>query len=152
MEFSWQENWSGWPLPSPGDLPNSGIKSRSPALQVDSLPSEPPGKPKNTGVGCHFILQGIFPTPGSNLNLLLGRWILYHWATWEALIFIKHQQLNTAREIVITAVPSWHIQLPASVYLYVLLSSEDEKASLGIDNTVFLKRLQTVYSPPRTKK
>ena len=36
-----------------------------------------------TGVGCHFFLQGIFPTQGSNLCLLLVRWILYHWATWE---------------------------------------------------------------------
>ena len=46
MEFSRQEYWSGLPLPSPGDLPHSGIKSRSPALQADALPSEPPGKPK----------------------------------------------------------------------------------------------------------
>ena len=43
--------------------------------------------PKNTGVACHFLLQGIFPTQGSNLCLLLGRQILYHWATWEALWF-----------------------------------------------------------------
>ena len=35
-------------FPSPGDLPNPGIKPRSPALQADSLPAEPPGKPKNT--------------------------------------------------------------------------------------------------------
>ena len=33
---------------------------------------------KNTGVGCHFLLQGIFPTQGLNLSLLLGRRILYH--------------------------------------------------------------------------
>ena len=32
-------------IPSPGDLPNPGIKPRSPALQADSLPAEPPGKP-----------------------------------------------------------------------------------------------------------
>ena len=32
---------------------------------------------KNTGVGCHFLLQGIFTTQGSNLHLLLCRWILY---------------------------------------------------------------------------
>ena len=38
-----------WPFPFPGDLPNSGIKPRSPALQGDSLLTEPPGKPKNTG-------------------------------------------------------------------------------------------------------
>ena len=40
-----QEYWSGLRFPSPGDLPNSGIKPRSPALQANSLPSEPPGKP-----------------------------------------------------------------------------------------------------------
>ena len=45
MGFSWQEYWSGLPFPSPGDLPNPGIEPRSPALQADVLPSEPPGKP-----------------------------------------------------------------------------------------------------------
>ena len=39
------------PFPSPGDLPNPGIKPKSPGLQADSLPAEPQGKPKNTGVG-----------------------------------------------------------------------------------------------------
>ena len=55
------------PFPSPGDFPNQGIKPRSPAFQVDSLPAEPPGKPKNTGVCNPSLLQGIFPTqePGS---------------------------------------------------------------------------------------
>ena len=48
--------------PSPEDLPNPGIKSRSPTLQVDSLPSEAPGKPKNTGVGNLSLPQGFFPT------------------------------------------------------------------------------------------
>ena len=42
MEFSWQEYWSGLPLPSPGDLPNPGIEPGSPALQADSLPSKQP--------------------------------------------------------------------------------------------------------------
>ena len=46
MEFSWQEYWSGLTFPSPGDLPNPEIKPRSPALQTDSLPPEPPGKPQ----------------------------------------------------------------------------------------------------------
>ena len=44
MEFSRQEYWSGLPFPSPADLPDPGIEPRSPALQADSLPSEPPGK------------------------------------------------------------------------------------------------------------
>ena len=42
--------------PSSGVLPNSGIKPRSPILQVDSLPCEPPGKPKNTGEGSLSLL------------------------------------------------------------------------------------------------
>ena len=57
MKFSRQESWSGLPFPSPGDLPDTGIEPGSPALQVDSLPSEPPGKPKNTGVGSLSLLQ-----------------------------------------------------------------------------------------------
>ena len=48
MGFSRQEYWSGLPFPSPGDLPNPGIEARSPALQADSLLSEPPGKLKGT--------------------------------------------------------------------------------------------------------
>ena len=44
MGFSRQEYWSGLPFPSPGDLPNPGIEPRSPALQADTLTSEPPGK------------------------------------------------------------------------------------------------------------
>ena len=42
MEFSRQAYWSGLPFPSPGDLPDLGIEPGSPALQVDSLPSELP--------------------------------------------------------------------------------------------------------------
>ena len=45
MGFSRQEYWSGWPFPSPGDLPDPGIEPGSSALQVDSLPSELPGNP-----------------------------------------------------------------------------------------------------------
>ena len=44
MGFS-REIWSGLPFPSLGDLPNLGIEAGYPALQADSLPSEPPGKP-----------------------------------------------------------------------------------------------------------
>ena len=43
MEFSRQENWSGLPFPSPGDLPDPGMEPRSPALQADYLPFELPG-------------------------------------------------------------------------------------------------------------
>ena len=45
MEFSRQAYWSGLPFPSPGDLPDPGIKPGSPTFQADALLSEPPGKP-----------------------------------------------------------------------------------------------------------
>jgi len=45
MEFSRQEYWNRLPFLSPGDLPDPGVKPRSPELQADSLLSEPPGKP-----------------------------------------------------------------------------------------------------------
>ena len=76
MEFSRPEHWSGQPFPSPGDLFNAGIEPRSPASQVDSLPAEPPGKPKNTAVGSLSLLQRIFPTRESNRSLVHCRQIL----------------------------------------------------------------------------
>ena len=52
MGFSRQEYWNGLPFPSPGDLPEPGIKPRSPALGADALTSVPPGKPiLTTGKG-----------------------------------------------------------------------------------------------------
>ena len=78
MEFSRPEYWSGQPVPSPGDLPNPGIEPRSSALQEDSLPVEPQGKPQNTGMVSLCLLQQIFLTQKSNQEYLtqLG---LYSW-------------------------------------------------------------------------
>ena len=80
--FSRQEYWSGLPGTPQGDLPNPVIEPRSPTLQVDSLLSEPPGKPKNTGMGFHALLQGIFPTQETIRGLLNCRQILYHLRCW----------------------------------------------------------------------
>ena len=55
----------------------TGIKPRSPALEVDSLPAEPQGKPKNTVVGGLSLLQRLFPTQESNQGLPHCRRILY---------------------------------------------------------------------------
>ena len=49
------------PFPSPGDLPNTGIKSRSPALQADSLPAEPQGTPNTTSVEYTLDFEGLVP-------------------------------------------------------------------------------------------
>ena len=56
MGFSRQEYWSGLPFPSPGDLPDPGIESGSPALQADSLPFEPPGNTFSTSNVIFFFL------------------------------------------------------------------------------------------------
>ena len=77
MEFSRPEHWSGQPFPSPGDLRKPGIEPRSPTLQADSLPAEPPGKTKNVGVGSLSLLQWNFLTQESNQALLHCRQILY---------------------------------------------------------------------------
>ena len=64
MEFSRQEYWSGLPFPSPGNLPNPGIELGPPTLQADSLPSEPPRKPRAQ----EFCLN-----PNIGLRILYGR-------------------------------------------------------------------------------
>ena len=76
MEFSRQEYWNGLPFPSPGYLPNPGIKPGSPALQADSLPTELQGKPRCLWV-CFIPIknEGIWPgsredKPEGNYNNL----------------------------------------------------------------------------------
>ena len=66
MEFSRLEYWSGYPIPSPADLPNPGIESESPALQVDSLPAELPGKESTCSAG---VTEDMVSTPGSGRSL-----------------------------------------------------------------------------------
>ena len=54
MGFSRPEYWSGLPFPSPGDLPDPGIKPRSPALRADALPPETSGEPQLDSVSKKF--------------------------------------------------------------------------------------------------
>ena len=61
------------PFPSPGHLPNPGIEPMSPTLRVDSLPAEPQGRPKSTGVSSLCLLQQIFPTQELNRDHLYCR-------------------------------------------------------------------------------
>ena len=59
MEFSRPEYWSGYPSLSPGDLPNPGLKPRSPALQADSLPAEAAGEKGDILVNKIFIFPNM---------------------------------------------------------------------------------------------
>ena len=66
--FPRQEYWSGLPCPPTGDLPNPGIQPRYPALQADSLPSEPPGKPKRDIDMIKRGVRGAIPCPEEESN------------------------------------------------------------------------------------
>ena len=80
MGFSRLEYWSRLPFPSPGDLLNPAIKLRSPTFQADSLPAEPQGKPKTTGVGSLSVLQWIFLTQKSNQVSYIAGGFSTNWA------------------------------------------------------------------------
>ena len=74
MEFSLEAYWSGSPFPSPGDLPDTGIEPGSPSLQADSLPSEPPGKPRYTYTPVAAVVVshlGPFPETGMHLEIVI---------------------------------------------------------------------------------
>ena len=70
MEFSRQEHWSAQPFPSPGNFSDPGIKPGSPALQADSLPSEPAGKPIQG-----MYSQMVIPVLGTKQTLSERQWL-----------------------------------------------------------------------------
>ena len=86
--FSRQEYCSGLPCSSPGDLANPGIKPRSPALQTDSLPSEPPEKPESL-VRNKFVL-----TVQSYATLTYSLWRMLHASESHCLLLV-HQFIST---------------------------------------------------------
>ena len=92
-------------FPSPGDLPNLGTEPRSPTLQVDFLPAEWQGKPKNTRVG-NLSLQQIILTEESNQGLLHCRWILYQLSYQGSLNIInfRETQIKTTMRYYLTPV------------------------------------------------
>ena len=75
MEFSGQEYWNGLPFPPPGDLSDPGIEPGSPAMQIDSLPSEPPGKAHNLQIAAMFTLLMLSP-----VHLFATLWTVAHQA------------------------------------------------------------------------
>ena len=102
MELSRTQYWSGYPLPSPGDLPNLGTEPRSLALQADSLPAEPLGSPRmgilewiaTTKMSSLSLLQQIFLTQESNWGLLHRRQILYQLSyQGNPIIYLTHPLL-----------------------------------------------------------
>ena len=91
------------------DLPNPGMEPRSPSLQVDSLPVEPPGKPKNTGIGSLSLLHQMFPTLELNWGLLHCRRILYQLSYQGNLCESRSPFLDDVR---------WHISLEKISFVF----------------------------------
>ena len=101
-------------FPASWDLPNPGIKPRSPTLQADSLPAEPPRKSKNTGVGSLSLLQRILLTQELNWGLLHCRRFFTSWATREGFLPVQFRvwtqmeiSLLGAQPIEPTVITSW---------------------------------------------
>ena len=89
IKFSRPEYWPGYPFPLPGDLPNPGIEPRSPLLQADSLPAEPPWKTKNTGVVGYPSSRGSsWPRNWTRVSSIAGRFFT-NWAIREAQCSLK---------------------------------------------------------------
>ena len=109
LEFSRQEYWIEWPFPSPGHLPNSVTEPLSPALQTDSLPSEPPGKP----AGAVYQLLIIGDTFQNWLQHARYQYIplrTAHWDTcWEnSFPKFQHKFLKEIKSEAIYHCPSRH--------------------------------------------
>ena len=96
MGFSRQEYWCGLPFPSPGDLPDPGIESGPPALQADSLPSEPLGKPNpilaSSGESGSFFLKFL-----QYIWSLLLRWSI-------SLLYLRWQAMSTASCLTLSSI------------------------------------------------
>ena len=124
MGFSRQEYWSGLPFPSPGDLPDPGIKPRSPALQADSLTSEPPGKWRKDKVkrplyseivrNCQVKLAGIGPCFQRSVQSLGCDCLCTPWiAECHASLFFTNSQSLLKLMSIESVMPYNHLQLPA---------------------------------------
>ena len=94
MGFPRQEYWSGLSFPSPGDLPKPGIEPMSPALQADTLPTEPPGKPPikvaaaKLGQSCLTLCNPIDGSPPCSpvpriLQARMLEWVAISFSTYK---------------------------------------------------------------------
>ena len=101
MEFSSPEYWSGKPFPSPGDLPNPGIKSGPPALQADSLPAEPQGE-----VVKFYIYLRWFNNSFRQFNMNLKERrescispVASAWANWRTELFTNMGKMQEGKRV-----------------------------------------------------
>ena len=126
VEFSRQEYWSGQPLPSPGDLPDPGIKPGSPSLQVDSLPAEPPGKPqyvvmapkqiqRNWYIQCRGLKADSEVVPNTDGECFFA-WCKVH-LEWS--LVHSRVSVNDSYQLQLLQVPGCICRLRENMYLFV---------------------------------
>ena len=128
MEFSRKEYWSGYPVTSAGDLPNSGTKSESPALQVDSLPLEQLGKLKSNQSRSDQLLSRVW--------IFLIPWI----SARQASLSITKSRSSLRLTSSVSVMPSSHLILchplvllppiPSSISLFQWVNSSHEVAKV----------------------
>ena len=99
IEFPRQEYWRGLPFPSPGDLPNSGIKPRSPVLQADSLPTELQGKSSFRIdwfdlLAVQGILKSLYQHHSSKASIF--------WSSAFFMVQLSHPYMTTGKTIALT--------------------------------------------------
>ena len=126
MGFSRQEHWSGWSVPSPGDLPNPGIKQGSLALQADALPFEPPGK--------SWCTQSLV----QSLNWVVCCVIISFRLKGKKKTFsvTKMKECRERKKRCFSFLPRWEFQTPFS-----FSGTLDLSACLGIDSLIFQSHL-----------
>ena len=93
-------------------------------------------------MGCHFLLQGIFLTQGLNPRLLLDRWILYHWATWES----PHLTVVCVKNSVLRAGVLFFISLGSATYIKKAEFTREMRLLIPILYFVKIKKEGNAYT------
>ena len=121
MECSRQEYWRGQPFPSPEDLPNPGIEPESPALQVDPLPSEPPGKPEHhcqevqfyqASRRCDVETAGKHLLMAFTISLTNGVFVLIDFTFWKSFSFTSELRRGNYTDFLYIPCPSTYTTSP----------------------------------------
>ena len=103
--FSRQQYWSGLPFPSPGDLPNIGSEPRSPSLQADSLPSEPPGIQTHYDLNKRSLFSSVQSL--SHVQLFATPWTAAHQASlsitnsWSLLKLMSNESVMPSSHFIL---------------------------------------------------
>ena len=106
--FSRKEYWSELPFPSPGDLPNPGTEPRSPALQVDSLPAEPSGKPTNASPFSIIHIDTLYQLEEVSFSCSSTKSLMFLCMNWGFFVVSTHTTRLTTGDVYTFTAPCSH--------------------------------------------